>query len=176
MERAMYFGKEVEVIERGNKFSKIQNVDDPSSARTVSTEYLKSIRTTAGVSRAHKSRPLLTMNSNDANFIRLCDIFRQDPNFSMPISIREDQEHDVLDEISHAEDGITIASNRKLAPSHDITFSASSEVDALLKGSGGYAGPFYNSNTMRVFHGPRKAFYGMLLDAGFTPTRIGAAA
>lgn len=175
MQHALFFDKEVEVIARGEKFSRIQNLNDPRSARTVSTQYLKPLRyKAAGPARAAATRRVLTLSP--ANFDRLCEIFRQDPNFSMPISVRADQEDGVVDEIPFAEDGITIASERKLAVSQDVVFSASVEVDMLLKDSGGHAGPYFNHLVLRVFNGPRKAFYGMLLDAGFKPTHMGVAA
>ena len=169
---ALYFNKEVEVIERGNKFSRIQDINNPSSARTVSTDYLKPPRVRASETRrANGARPQLSISP--INFTRLCDIFRADPNFSMPISVRPDQKDNVADEIPSAEDGMTIASHRKLANSYDVVFSESSEVSLLLEGSGGHAGPYFDSSELRVFNGPRKAFYNLLLDAGFKPTTMG---
>ena len=173
MEKALYFDKEVEVITRGIMFSQIQNVGDPSSARTASTANLKPLR--YQVMRGHgswvtKTRRQLTISP--ANFVRLCEIWRRDPNFSMPISISPAQEKDVVDEIPSADEGITIASERKLAPSYDVVFSANLEVYALLEESGGHAGPYFDSPDLRVFNGPRKAMYNALLDAGFVPTRM----
>lgn len=173
MERVLYFDKEVEIIERGNKFSRIQNIDNPTSARTVSTAYLKTLRFSRNRDSFGVSIPRPRLTLSPTNFARLCEIFRQDSNFSMPLSVAPEQEDAVMDEIENAADGLTIASHRKLAPSYDVVFSASAEVDTLLEGSGGHAGPYFDSAALRVFNGPRKAFYNVFLDAGFKPSLIG---
>jgi hypothetical protein len=90
----------------------------------------------------------------------------------MPISVPPEQEELVQDEISHAEDGITVASDRKSHTSYDIVFSANPEIDTLLAGSGAYTRPFFNSDVLVLLHGPRKAFYHMLLDLGFQPSHL----
>jgi hypothetical protein len=175
MDKALYFGKEVEVLERGVTFSRIQNPNDPSSARGgISSKYLDPWRDMTAKKTGigfTKARPILTINPK--NFARLCEIFRQDPNFSMPISVHPDQEDAVLDEVPSAEDGLSIASRRKLANSYDVVFSNNPVVDALLGGSGGHAGPYFDNPEIRVFNGPRKAFYNALLAAGFKPTYMG---
>lgn len=169
METALYYGKEVEVIARGQMFSKVQNIGDPSSARTASTASLKPVLIKK-VRQGFMARRPLTIS--DFAFDQLCEIWGRDPNFSMPISVSPDQENDVLDEVPDAEDGLTEASHRKLAPSYDIVFSTDPAVDGLLAGTGGHAGPYYDSPVLRVFHGPRKAMYDKLLVKGFKPTRM----
>jgi len=118
-----------------------------------------------------KSRKFLTLSPEKR--ARLILKLRNDPNFSMPISAAPDQEDTVTDEITNADEGLTIASSQKLFPSHDIVFSADPKIDEILEGSGGQAIPFFNSKVLRLFKGPRKAMYNLLLDAGFKPTRMG---
>ena len=114
----------------------------------------------------------ISLTISPTNFQRLCDIFRADKNFSMPISAPPAQKDAVVDEIPNAEEGITLASTHKMFTSYDVVFSDDPEVDALLEGSGGRAGPFFNHPVIRVFNGPRKELYNALLDAGFKPTHL----
>lgn len=104
----------------------------------------------------------------------LVKIFQNDPNFKMPISAPPDQENAVIDEIPSAEEGLTIATGQKLYTSYDVVYTTDAQVDALLAGSGGHSEPWFDSDHLSFFNGPRKAFYNTLLDAGCKPTRLGA--
>lgn len=104
---------------------------------------------------------------------RLVGILRSDPNFAMPISVPPAQEDDVKDEIVNAEDGLTVATSRKLATSYDVVFSANPEIENLLEGSGAYCRPFFSNQDLVLLHGARRDFYFMLLDQGFQPTHMG---
>jgi hypothetical protein len=105
---------------------------------------------------------------------RLKEIFKGDVNFCMPLSVAPDQRDAVEDEITGAENGLTVATNRKLHPSHDVVFSKSDEVDFLLQGTGVYTRPFFDRENVVLAHGARKAFFLMLCDLGFEPSRLAA--
>jgi hypothetical protein len=111
-------------------------------------------------------------DENPVKFNRLCEIWRADKKFNMPISVPPSRKAAVMDDISSAEGGITVASERKLFTSYDVVFSPNAEVDLILEGSGAKAGPYYDSKVLRVLNGPRIAVYTALLDAGFKPTHL----
>ena len=112
------------------------------------------------------------LNLFDEKQARLVEIFSSDPRFRMPISSPPEQEDAVVDEISHAEEGLTVASDRKSFVSYDTVFSTSEEVSILLAGSGAYAAPYFDSKEISLLHGCRKEFYLMLIKHGLTPSLL----
>jgi hypothetical protein len=121
-----------------------------------------------GLSYKRKKKREISFGGSDWN--RLVEILRNDPLFSLPVSVPPENVGELGDDEERA---ATISSERKLATSYDIVFSINLEAAELIKKLGGYVKPFYmQPDKLYLFHGPRKAFYDALRNEGFLPTKL----
>lgn len=160
-QKALFQGKVVEILEQRQLLSTVRwDGDVEDNAFTVNNSKLKPIPEPGKPRQA-------PFNIAPQKWERICQIFKADPKFKMTISCSPDKVDEVGDEITGAENVLSVASDKKQFTSWDVVCSANPELNTLLEGTGAEFRPYRSGSSMLLLHGPRKSFFVKLVDSGF---------
>lgn len=159
----------LQVLEEGSLFVKV--TDGNYEFWLPRKEFLKRTAPKQEIRKVYTPKLKSVFSLDSLAWERICEIFKNDVNFRMPVSVPPDQRQDTEDEIG-SDEGTTVATERKLMTSYDVIYSYSLEIVSLLETVGIQSKPFFKHENICLAHGHRKAFYFKLLELGFSPSKL----